>query len=262
MSDNSSICWACWERRWVVTAKWLARWAKSAAVKTWTGLVLKSSPGFSSFSRIAALESLSLLRMSQRTAASWWIWLGTDAAPALAMMESVSVHPWSRNWFLAFFMLVSIVRRLRVMLPWVLLTVHFRDIEVSTPVIGELGRLFPRVYPPVTICTDVTNNPIEEELRLTVVFHTVAIHFRHHEATGFWLIRRTDLCENVSMENSMLLFNFSLEWVGFFTYRLYGKSDGQEHQVGERTGPLPYTRSGMNCRRNLSLEGIVEPSCP
>ena len=44
--------------------------------------------------------------------------------------------------------------------------------------------------------------------------------------------------------------------------RVVLESDGQEHQVGERTGPLPYTRSRMNCRRNLSLEGIVEPNCP
>ena len=41
---------------------------------------------------------------------------------------------------------------------------------MATPVVGELGGLFPRVNPPIVICTDVTNNPIEEELRLTVLF--------------------------------------------------------------------------------------------
>jgi len=29
-------------------------------------------------------------------------------------------------------------------------------------------------------------------------------------------MRRNDLCEDVSMENSMLLFDLCLEWIGFF----------------------------------------------
>jgi len=29
-------------------------------------------------------------------------------------------------------------------------------------------------------------------------------------------MRRNDLCEDVSMENSMLLFDLRLEWIGFF----------------------------------------------
>jgi hypothetical protein len=29
-------------------------------------------------------------------------------------------------------------------------------------------------------------------------------------------MRRYDLCEDVSMENSVLLLDFRLEWVGFF----------------------------------------------
>ena len=110
--------------------------------------------------------------------------------------------------------------------------VHFRDIEVTTPIVGKLGGLFPRVYPPVTVCTDVTNNPIEEELRLTVVFHTVTVHFRHHEATGFCLMRRTDLCEDVSMEYSMLLFVQFQPGVGRLLHaEVVLGSDGQEHQV-------------------------------
>ena len=117
--------------------------------------------------------------------------------------------------------MISIVRRLWVMLPRVVPMVHFWNIEVTTPVVGKLGRLFPRVYPPVTVCTNVTNNPIEEELRLTVSFHTGTIHCCHHKATGSCLVRRDDLCEDVSMENSMLLFDLRLERVGFFTQRLH-----------------------------------------
>ena len=155
-------------------------------------------------------------------------------------MESASSipDPGKDSW------LSCIVRRLRVMMPRVLLIVHSRDVEVTTPVIGELGRLFPRVYPPVTVCTDVTNNPIEEELRLTVVLHTVTIHFRHHEATGSCSIRRTDLCEDVSMECSMLLFDLRLEWVGFFTHKLYwvlmGRSIRQGYRLGR--GRIPVVR--------------------
>ena len=99
--------------------------------------------------------------------------------------------------------------------------VHFRNVEVTTPVVGKLGGLLPLVYPSIAVSTDVTNNPIEEKLRLTVVLHTVTVHFRHHEATDSRLMRRANFCEDVSMERSMLLFDLRLEWVGLFTYRLY-----------------------------------------
>ena len=82
--------------------------------------------------------------------------------------DGVSVfHFGSRQGFLSFFHLVRAVGDLWIVMP-VPLIMHFRDIEVPTPVIGELGGLIPRVYPSVLISTDVTNDPIEEELRLPV----------------------------------------------------------------------------------------------
>ena len=65
-TDRASICIlrACCDKVCVVVAKWLARWAKSSAVKIWHGSVAKSDWSVSIFSRIAALASLSLLRMS------------------------------------------------------------------------------------------------------------------------------------------------------------------------------------------------------
>ena len=68
----------------------------------------------------------------------------------------------------------------------------------------------------MAVGTNVTNNSIEEELRLTVPLNTATIHFCHHEAIDACLMRRYDVCEDVSMENSVLLLNFRLEWVGFF----------------------------------------------
>ena len=114
--------------------------------------------------------------------------------------------------------------------------VHFRDIEVTTPIVGKLGGLFPRVYPPVTVCTDVTNNPIEEELRLTVASYTVTVHFRHHQATNFRLMGRTNLNEDVSMERPMLLFDLRLERVGLFAKRLDWILMGMSIRHGYRLG--------------------------
>ena len=142
--------------------------------------------------------------------------------------------------------------------------VHFWNIEVTTPVVGKLGRLFPRVYPPVTVCTNVTNNPIEEKLRLTVSFHTETIHFCHHEATGSCLVRRHDLCEDVSMEYGE--FDAVVRSPPGAGRLLHAKAalgyGGHEHQVEEQTGLLTRTRSKMNCRYDLSLDGIVGPNCP
>ena len=55
MSDRASICIlrACCDKVCVVVAKWLARWAKSSAVKIWHGSVAKSVWSVSIFSRIA-----------------------------------------------------------------------------------------------------------------------------------------------------------------------------------------------------------------
>ena len=84
---------------------------------------------------------------------------------------------------MAFFPLVRAIGLLLVLMP-VSVRKHLRNIEVATPVVGELGSLLPRVYPSVSISTDVINDPIEEELRLTVPVYPVPVYFRHHEATG------------------------------------------------------------------------------
>ena len=68
----------------------------------------------------------------------------------------------------------------------------------------------------MAVCTNVTNNSIEEELRLTVPLNTETIHFCHHKAIDACLVRRNDFFEDVSVENSVLLFDLRLEWVGFF----------------------------------------------
>ena len=92
-------------------------------------------------------------------------------------------HLGSRQGFMAFFPLVRTVGLLRKVMPIPVL-VHFGDIEVPTPVIGELGGLFPRVYPSILVSTDVTDDAIEEELRLAVPVYPIPVYFRHHEARG------------------------------------------------------------------------------
>ena len=57
-----------------------------------------------------------------------------------------------------------------------------RNLEVATPVVGELGGLIPRVNPTVLTSTNVAYDPIEEVLRLPVVMVATSIHFRHHES--------------------------------------------------------------------------------
>ena len=103
MSDRASICIlrACCDKVCVVVAKWLARWAKSSAVKIWHGSVAKSVWSVSIFSRIAALASLSLLRMLYRILASWWIRLGTGNAPTLAALDVLSsiTDSWGESWY-------------------------------------------------------------------------------------------------------------------------------------------------------------------
>ena len=46
------------------------------------------------------------------------------------------------------------------------------------------GGLGPAVDVSTVVGADMTNNSIEEELRLTVAFHSISIYFRHHQATG------------------------------------------------------------------------------
>ena len=96
-SGNASMRRAWFDKVLVDSAKWLARWAKSAAEKIWTGCRERSPSGSSRRSSMAMLASLSLLRMFQRNVASWWIWTGGGLMSALAMRESVSSMPDSCN---------------------------------------------------------------------------------------------------------------------------------------------------------------------
>ena len=89
-SGNASIRRAWMDKVLVDSAKWLARWAKSAAEKIWTGCRERSPSGSSRRSSMAMLASLSLLRMFQKNVASWWIWTGGGLMSALAMKELVS----------------------------------------------------------------------------------------------------------------------------------------------------------------------------
>ena len=92
-SGNASMRRAWFDKVLVDSAKWLARWAKSAAEKIWTGCRERSSSVSSRRSSMAILASLSLLRMFQRNVASWWIWTGGGVMSTLAMIESASSMP-------------------------------------------------------------------------------------------------------------------------------------------------------------------------
>ena len=56
------------------------------------------------------------------------------------------------------------------------------NMKIATPIVGELGRLIPRVNPTVPTSTNVADDPIEEELRLHVAMDPTSIHFRHHKS--------------------------------------------------------------------------------
>ena len=87
----------------------------------------------------------------------------------------------------------------------------FWDIEMATPVVGKLGRLIPRIYPSISIGTDVSDDAIEEELRLAVPMNPVTVDFSHHEATSIWMRRISDFNEEMGMELATSLFHFSLK---------------------------------------------------
>ena len=57
---------------------------------------------------------------------------------------------------------------------------HLWDVEITSPVVGKLGGLIPRVNPTVSTSTYVADDPIEEELRLSVAMDPASIHFCHH----------------------------------------------------------------------------------
>ena len=91
---------------------------------------------------------------------------------------------------------------------------------MPSPVIGDIGGLFPRIEVSVCIDTDMTNDPIEEELRLSISMISLLIHFRHHKAPNIWQIwvgiGFTDLCEIMGMKLAASFLHFSLERICFF----------------------------------------------
>ena len=62
--------------------------------------------------------------------------------------------------------------------------VYFGNVVMTTPVIGEADGLGPAVDASTIVGADMTNNSIEEELRLTVAFNSILIYFRHHQTTA------------------------------------------------------------------------------
>ena len=82
---------------------------------------------------------------------------------------------------------------------------------MTTPVIGDADGLGPAVDASTIVGADMTNNSIEEELRLTVAFNSILIYLRHHQTTALaWLGRRNDLFEDVSVEHPMVLWQLQL----------------------------------------------------
>ena len=70
----------------------------------------------------------------------------------------------------------------------------------TTPVIGKASGLLPAVYVAPIFRSDMTNDSIEEVLRLPVPFFSLTIHFCHYQAIwGIRSRRRYYLLEDVSM---------------------------------------------------------------
>ena len=57
------------------------------------------------------------------------------------------------------------------------------NMKVAMPIVGELGRLIPRVNPTVSTSTNVADDPIEVELRLHVAMVTKTARFKIEDFT-------------------------------------------------------------------------------
>ena len=81
----------------------------------------------------------------------------------------------------------------------------------------QYGWLVPKSLSIRFISTDVTNDPIEEELRLPISMISRLTHFRHHEATKIrlvWIgVGLPNFREIMGMKLAALFFHFSLEWI-------------------------------------------------
>ena len=56
------------------------------------------------------------------------------------------------------------------------------NLKIAAPIVGELGRLIPRVNPSVATSTNVADDPIEVELRLHVSMVPSSVHFSDHKS--------------------------------------------------------------------------------
>ena len=96
--------------------------------------------------------------------------------------------------------LISIVRRLPRLVPMLVVVYRHGNAVETTPVIGEASGLLPAVYVASIFCSDMTNDSIEEVLRLPVPFFSMTIHFCHYQAVWCVRSRRRDyLLEDVSV---------------------------------------------------------------
>ena len=100
--------------------------------------------------------------------------------PRLAVMDSLSSISDSGGTSWAS---VSIVRRLLEVVPRGVFLMYFRDVEVTTPVIGQSGCLIPTVDVSIVVRSHMTNNAMEEKFGLAVPLYSPSIDFRHHKAT-------------------------------------------------------------------------------
>ena len=96
--------------------------------------------------------------------------------------------------------LISIFRRLPRLVPMLVVVIRHRNAAETTPVIGKASGLLPAIYVASIFCSDMTNDSIEEVLRLPVSFFSMTIYFCHYQAVWcMWARWRYDLLEDVSM---------------------------------------------------------------
>ena len=247
-SGNASMRRAWFDKVRVDSAKWLARWAKSAAEKIWTGCRERSPSVSSRRSSMAMLASLSLLRMFQRNVASWWIWTGGGLMSTLAMIESVSSMPDSCT-----------DSGLSGASSWRGCQFHTErspESEIATPVVGELGGLIPWVNPAILAGTNMADDAIEKIFRLPIVMVATSIHFRHHKSAkrrlGVVIWRWLDLDKVVCMELTSDFFHLLLEWI-WFPCRI---RENWSLMIGRR-----WYGCGKICRRAPVVRCVLTWSC-
>jgi hypothetical protein len=59
---------------------------------------------------------------------------------------------------------------------------NFLDAVKSTPIVGEASSLRPTVDVAAIVRSNMTNNPIEEDLWLAIPLNAIVVNFREHQA--------------------------------------------------------------------------------